>query len=149
MISVSHSHLSSSPGLDATEELDVVIFQRPTVLPAGGGQNSKTVPKMHTEEPSPRSVLGCTLQPLVSSDLQQHGSLPHQPPGHGESPGTTAPSDARSESLTRDTELERERERERTRERERPAWPVGNFNKRQSDFSDAIIIKILPRRLFV
>lgn len=29
------------------------------------------------------------------------------------------------------------------------AWPMGYFNKRQSDFSEAVIIKILPHRMFV
>lgn len=37
----------------------------------------------------------------------------------------------------RERQREKEREgvgRERVRERERPAFPMGNFNKRQSDF---------------
>jgi len=42
----------------------------------------------------------------------------------------------------------KQRMRHRGMER-KPAWPMGNFNKRQSDFSEAIIIKILPPWLFV
>lgn len=84
----------------------------------------------------------------MSSSLQQHGSLPGQPPGNSKQL-RRPPRFCLNHGRETQSESEAERNRERERDGEKPAWPVGNFNKRQSDFSETIIIKILAPRLFV
>lgn len=141
-----HKEESCASGLP--EEPDSGIFQSPTVLPAAGTQNSSLTGTEAAQLSAATSLCVCVcVFPSTSREFRttdNTGDSPREPSGHGESPGVTVSSKIWSESWMRGR-----RGRERERDGEKPAWPVGNFNKRQSDFSEAIIIKILPPRLFV
>lgn len=104
-----------------------------------------------------RKLLWLNMQGLVGIyvctvilNLQEHETSPHQPSGRSKSSAAFFPRLYLNQESSNECwgkgeswrgESGRDREREKRREgvgreseRERPAFPMGNFNKRQSDF---------------